>query len=77
MSSTEANALIVRKKLSMAYVLWAAGFFGFAGLHRIYMGRPISGVLWLMTLGLCGVGQLIDLMFMPRMIEDTIEGRGW
>lgn len=77
MSSSESNALVVRKKLGMAYVLWAAGFIGFAGLHRIYMGRPVSGVIWLCTLGLCGVGQLIDLMFMPRMIEDTLEGRGW
>ena len=77
MSTPDSTAIVVRKKLGMAYLLWAAGFFGFAGLHRIYMGRPVSGVLWLLTLGLCGVGQLIDLMFMPRMIEDTLDGRGW
>jgi hypothetical protein len=41
------------------------------------MGRWASGVIWLMTFGLCGVGQLVDLVMMPRMIEDSNRGAGW
>jgi len=49
--------------------------FGFCGLHRFYSGRFVSGIIWLLTGGLCGVGQLIDLFFIPRMIEDHNQGR--
>ena len=59
----------------VAYLLWLGAFFGLCGLHRLYVGRWISGVLWLMTGGLCGVGQVIDLFMMPRMVEDHNQGR--
>ncbi|MCK6502342.1 NINE protein [Myxococcota bacterium] len=71
------TALATRKDTGIAYMLWVAGLFGFAGLHRIYMGRYVSGVLWLFTGGLCFVGQVIDLLMMPQMIEDSAHGRGW
>lgn len=65
------------KNLGVAYLLWCAGFIGLAGLHRIYMGKPASGLLWLFTGGLCGLGQLADVAFMPRMLADAQAGRGW
>ena len=73
------NALVPteEKDTALAYVLWFGGFFGVCGLHRIYMGRWASGLLWLFTGGLCFVGQFIDLVMMPRMIEDTNRGAGW
>lgn len=71
------GALEPRKDTGLAYVLWFGGFLGLAGLHRIYMGRYASGVLWLMTGGLCFIGQIVDLFVMPRMVEDANEGRGW
>lgn len=58
-----------------AYLLWVPCFFFVCGLHRFYSGRPISGLVWLFTFGLCGVGQMIDLFFIPRMIEDHNAGR--
>ena len=67
-----------KKDLSLAYVLWIAGFFLFSGLHRMYMGRWISGLLWFFTGGLCMVGQIVDLFMMSRMIQDANEGKpGW
>ena len=49
---------------SVGYVLW---IFGFLGSHRFYYGRPISGTIWFFTLGLLGVGWLIDLLLIPGM----------
>ena len=46
------------------YVLW---IFGFTGSHRFYYGRQITGTIWFFTLGLFGVGWLIDLFLIPSM----------
>jgi TM2 domain-containing membrane protein YozV len=46
------------------YILW---IFGFTGAHRFYFGKPVSGTLWFCTLGLLGVGWLIDLFLIPSM----------
>lgn len=49
---------------SVGYLLW---IFGFTGAHRFYYGKPITGTLWFFTLGLLGIGWLIDLFLIPRM----------
>ena len=46
-----------------AYVLWA--FTGLLGGHRFYLGRPVSGLVWLFTAGLCGFGWIIDAFLLP------------
>ena len=48
----------------MGYLLW---IFGFTGSHRFYFGRPVTGTIWLFTLGLFGIGWLIDLFLIPGM----------
>lgn len=49
---------------SVGYLLW---IFGFTGAHRFYYGKPITGTLWFFTLGLLGIGWLIDLLLIPGM----------
>lgn len=48
----------------IGYLLW---IFGFTGSHRFYYGRPISGTIWFFTLGLLGIGWLVDLFLIPSM----------
>jgi TM2 domain-containing membrane protein YozV len=49
---------------TIGYLLW---IFGFTGAHRFYYGKPVSGTIWFFTLGLCGIGWLIDLFLIPSM----------
>jgi TM2 domain-containing membrane protein YozV len=52
----------------MGYVLW---IFGFLGAHRFYYGKKISGVIYLCTLGLLGIGWLFDLFWMPMLARSA------
>lgn len=54
----------------MAFGLWMACIFGLCGIHRFYLGRPVTGLIWLFTFGLLGVGQLVDLIRLREMVED-------
>ena len=53
----------------LSYGLWCAGLFGACGIHRFYLGKVGTGVLWLLTVGLFGVGQVIDLFRMKSLIR--------
>lgn len=60
--------------LPVAYLLLIGCFFGLSGLHRFYCGRWKSGLLWLFTGGLCGLGNLIDVFAMPTMVSAANHG---
>jgi TM2 domain-containing membrane protein YozV len=59
------------KEKGTAYMLWAACFLGVAGLQRLYAGKIGTGLLYLFTWGLFGIGQVVDLFLIPRMVEDA------
>jgi TM2 domain-containing membrane protein YozV len=50
----------------VGYILWV---FGFMGAHRFYFGKPISGTIYFFTLGLLGIGWLVDLFLIPGMAD--------
>ena len=51
-----------RKSKMVALILCILGFFGLAGLHRMYVGKVGSGVVHLFTYGICMIGTVIDLI---------------
>lgn len=53
-----------------AFLLWLSCLFGVCGIHRFYLGRPGSGLLYLLTFGLFGFGQLVDLFLLPGMVAE-------
>jgi TM2 domain-containing membrane protein YozV len=52
----------------IGYILW---IFGFTGSHRFYFGKPISGTVYFFTLGLLGIGWLIDLFLIPSLARNA------
>ncbi len=53
---------------TIGYILW---IFGFTGSHRFYYGKPLTGTIYFLTLGLCGIGWIIDLFLIPGMDREA------
>lgn len=51
------------KKLAIAFIL--CFLFGIMGVHRFYAGRPVSGLIQLLTVGGLGIWWLVDLISLP------------
>lgn len=52
----------------LGYILW---IFGFMGAHRFYYGRPISATIYFFTLGLLGIGWIVDFFLIPSMDREA------
>ena len=52
-----------------AYFLWLISGFGFLGLHRFYLRKPLTGILWMLTGGLCGFGSIYDLLTLGSQVD--------
>ena len=57
------------KSPAVTYLLWILGGFGVLGLHRFYLGRWVTGLIWLLTGGIFFVGALIDLFLIPELVR--------
>jgi TM2 domain-containing membrane protein YozV len=49
-------------------------FVGAFGVHRFYLGKWISGIVWLLTVGLFGLGILYDYWTLNEQIDDANRG---
>ena len=60
-----------RRSVALSYGLWCLSLVGVCGVHRLYNRKPLSGIVWLLTFGFFGIGQLIDLFLIPGMVQEA------
>ncbi len=53
---------------TIGYLTW---IFGFLGAHRFYYGKQITGAIWFCTLGLLGIGWIVDFFLIPSMDREA------
>lgn len=57
------------KSKGIAYLWWFLSIFGVLGFHRFYLRKFGTGILWLLTGGLFGIGAFIDLFTLGGKVE--------
>ena len=57
--------------IGFAYLLWFCSFFGVLGLHRFYLGKFFTGLLWMFTGGFFGIGTIYDLFTLPSQVREA------
>ncbi len=62
------------KSRGLATVLCALGFGCLAGLHRFYVGKIGTGILYLLTGGLFFIGTLIDFIALLSGTFEDVDG---
>jgi TM2 domain-containing membrane protein YozV len=59
----------IMKSKRIAYLLWLISIFGWLGFHRFYLGKIGTGILWIITGGVLGIGSLIDLFTLGGQVD--------
>lgn len=60
---------MARKSKGLAYLLWLVSIFGWLGFHRFYLGKVGTGLIWMFTGGLFGVGAAYDLITLGNQVD--------
>jgi hypothetical protein len=60
----------MKKDVGVAYFLWCLSLGGWLGLHRFYLDKSGTGVLWFCTFGMFWMGSLYDLFAIPSMVQE-------
>lgn len=56
---------------AVAYLLWILSGFGALGLHRFYLNKIPTGLIWLLTGGLFMVGSVYDFITLPSQVREA------
>ncbi len=65
---TSANSVKVAVQTPFSYVVWFLG--GLFGYHRFMLCKPLTGLLWALTLGVAGIGWIVDAFLLPGMTRE-------
>jgi len=57
------------KSKGIAYLLWLISIFGWLGFHRFYLHKFGTGIIWILTGGVAGIGSLIDLFILGGQVD--------
>ena len=57
-------AVPVRSQKSKGVALALCVLLGYMGIHRFYVGKIGTGILWLLTLGCFGIGWIVDIVML-------------
>jgi len=57
--------------VGIAYLLWFLSGFGVLGFHRFYLGKVPTGILWMSTKGLGGIGSIFDFFTLPAQVREA------
>ncbi|HUV23135.1 MAG TPA: TM2 domain-containing protein [Gammaproteobacteria bacterium] len=63
------------KSYNLCWILLT--FLGIFGIHRFYLGKWITGLIWLLTCGLFLLGILYDLWTLNEQIDEANRDRVW
>jgi TM2 domain-containing membrane protein YozV len=55
------------KSTFVAFLLWF--FFGWLSMHRFYVGKTFSGIIYLLTGQLFFIGWIVDLFLLGSMVD--------
>ena len=58
-----------RYDYNVAWILLT--FLGWFGIHRIYIGKWVTGILYMFTAGLCGLGYIYDYWTWNEQIAEA------
>lgn len=67
-------AKISDKEKMVALLLAILGIFGVAGIHRLYVGKIGTGILWLVTGGVFLIGTIVDIVMIANGTFKDKEG---
>ena len=60
-----------RKKANEILLLSLIGFLGIAGIHRFYLNQVGLGLLFLLTIGFCWIGTIVDIINHRKLTSDA------
>jgi hypothetical protein len=61
----------MRYSVPVAYFLWLISGCGALGLHRFYLGKTGTGIIWACSGGLGMVGAIYDFFTLQRQVEEA------
>lgn len=59
-------------RLAALVLCWFAGWLG---VHRFYAGKIVTGILWMCSLGLLGIGVFVDFIMIAMGKFKDSQGR--